>query len=224
MLLSIKSLGKFVKDYACYHHIKPLFKCKIVFYSGSMREVELSWLESLELNIKYIKGDNKNNYKRLNQELVCNTIIYQIAKQNKLLRRTSLSKDGYSCIHIVFQKDITPFDNCIDLKLIVYENFDVIRHSSEIMNDEDIRMFSQSSSIFDDLYKAELETLLYEIHKKGYILNKIVMGQRTNRERYVIIADFSYMTKNKKMRLQYEERKKLLKLLTDHQDCSCFCM
>lgn len=207
MIISTKLIEPFLKEYADHHHIKPVFTCKIAFFSGPMRQVEFTWLKSLDLCFRYIKGDNRNNYKLMGQELACNTIIHKIAKHHKLLKYTTLSKQGYAYLFIIFDKELTPFDNCIDLKLALYENHSVVRlpHKSSIV--------SQTSTLFDDEQSFKLEQLLYEIHKKGFVLNKIHLVFKVSNDDIISLSDFKYLTSHAKSRAQKQDTKKLKKAL-----------
>ena len=207
MLTSLRDLEKFVNEYANFHKIKPNYKCKLAFFSGSVREVEVPWLISLNMTFKYIKGDNTRNFEKTERELEANRIIYSLAKQERLLQRTSLSHEGYACIHIIFDKLITPFDSCIDLKLLLYDNVEPIR---------DRRQY-----IFDDLNKVELEALLDKIHQKGFILNYLLLGQKYDQEATLAFRTFQHMTSHAKPREREKEYKKLQKMLNVIYDESC---
>lgn len=207
--MSLHNLGGFIKRYAEFHKTKPHFKCKLAFYSGPTREVELQWLESLNLVFKYIQGDNVNNYERTMKEIQLNKTVYFIAKPTKLLERTSLPKEGYAYVHVVFDKLPTPFDNCIDLKLILYEEVMPIKQSNH-------------KSIFDDLNRVELETLLEEIHKKGYVLNTLHIGHKNDQEANLVFASFHRMKMRSTLKEQETEFKKFQKMMNDmYNESTC---
>ena len=208
MLLSLHDIGEFLKEYIDFYKIKPHFKCKLAFFSGTAREVELEWLSSLHLAFKYIRGDNTKNYNQTMKELEVNRVIFFLAKQSKLLHRTSLPKNGYAFVHIIFDKAYTPFDNCIDIKLLLYEYIEPLG--------------KRKQSIFDDLSRLELEALLYEIHKKGYVLNKIYIGQKTDSDTSLVLANFnslSWCSDSKTKDIEYHKFQKLLNKI--YKDNSC---
>lgn len=115
---SASRLQWYIADHAATHCTKPASKCSLVYYNGETHPTKACDIPS-RLMFKVHPGDNSAGYAAFNDELYNNIIVYNIAKKEKLLRATPFPNCGAAYVNVVYDKVYTPFDNCIDLRLIL---------------------------------------------------------------------------------------------------------
>lgn len=203
-MIAIQDLDQFLSKYTEFYRIKHKFKCKVGLFSGHTQDVDLPTLTSMHLCFKYIKGDNSNNYVKMRSELFNNIVIYHIATMHGLLHRTSLNLDGYAYIHVVFDKAYTPFDNCIDLKLLLYA-----RTMPTMLPLEDVRE------------RKELIEFLKHIHNAGFLMNTPYVARSTATD-YYVLASYRHLTKTKPVTKETRsELERFTKAVTPCASCMC---
>lgn len=200
-MILIQDLDHFLTKYTDFYRIKPKFKCKVGLFSGDVHDVDIAWLMSLHICFKYIKGDNSHNYEKMRHELYNNIIMFHIASKYGLLHRTSLCSEGLAYVYIIFDKTYTPFDNCIDLKLLLYTH-----------------IVSAALPMQDKIERKEITSLVKCIHASGFLLRAIHICRSIATDNY-IIADY------KQLGALYDEKDAKVELqnLTKLIGSSCAC-
>lgn len=202
-MIAIHDLDHFLKKYTEFYQIKHKFKCKVGYFSGNIEDVDMPSLTSMHLSFKYIKGDNAHNYEKTRQELFNNIVVFHIASIHQLVHRTWLSPDGMAYLHIVFDKTYTPFDNCIDLKLLLYS-----------------RTVPSVIPIEDAKERKELIDLLRHIHAAGFIMNTPYVSKSLTGSNYVL-SNYRHLVQIKVAKDTKEELGKFTKSITPCGSCMC---
>lgn len=136
MLSHIKHLEDFIQEYGkIYFANLPKYSCILHYFNGSSQTKTLLDLSKLDCMFMFIHGDNSSNYHQFNRYINNNKLVFDVALKQKVLEQTPFPENHESYVYIIFDKVYTPFDNCVDLKLILYRNMNPVTGK---LTDDDI--------------------------------------------------------------------------------------
>lgn len=124
-LYDITVLPLFLRKYIKKYFLKSIYTAILHTYQGVTKTVDIADLKNMMF--LWIPGDNADGYKRFKNILQKNMIVYNIATKNKkIMKLTPFCEEGFAYLHIVFDKVYTPFDNCVDLFLLLFQKLQPI--------------------------------------------------------------------------------------------------